>query len=251
MAEGAAAAFLKASPPCYLAHFPPLSFAKDRQQRLLPQVEASRSKRGHPALGLPKRAVDVLFAGLLLILLSPLFLLASLIVLTAVGRPILFRQKRPGLHGRPFNLVKFRSMTDRRDADGALLEDAKRLGRAGRFLRATSLDELPELINVLKGEMSLVGPRPLLMDYLPLYSPEQQRRHDVRPGLTGLAQVSGRNALTWQQRFALDLHYVDRWSLWLDAKILALTVSRVARVSGIRHRDHATSPRFEGNGKAS
>ena len=194
---------------------------------------------------------DILIGGLLLILLSPLFLLVALLVLVALGRPLFFRQERPGLDGRPFRLIKFRSMSDLRDAKGNLLEDAERLGRLGRFLRATSLDELPELINVLKGEMSLVGPRPLLMDYLPLYSPEQFRRHEVRPGLTGLAQVSGRNALDWDEKFALDLRYVDEWSPMLDAKILALTAWRVAQGSGIRHQDHPTSPPFTGRGAGS
>ena len=191
--------------------------------------------------------MDIIVSLILLIVLSPVLLIAALLVLVALGRPIVFAQERPGLAGRPFKLIKFRSMSNRCGADGAPLPDAQRLGTIGRMLRSTSLDELPELINVLRGDMSLVGPRPLLMEYLPLYSAEQSRRHDVRPGLTGLAQVSGRNALGWPEKFALDVRYVDQWSMALDWKILGLTAWRVVTRHGISHEEHATAPRFEGN----
>nr|WP_291327235.1 sugar transferase [Acidovorax sp. 28-64-14] len=163
-----------------------------------------------------------------------------------LGSPAFFRQVRPGMHGQPFEMVKFRTMTDARGADGALLPDADRLTPFGRFLRASSLDELPELWNVLKGEMSLVGPRPLLMEYLPLYSPQQARRHEVRPGITGWAQVNGRNALGWDEKFKLDVWYVDHRSLWLDIKILWLTVKKVLVREGISAAGEATMPRFTG-----
>ena len=163
-----------------------------------------------------------------------------------LGSPVLFTQVRPGVHGKPFLMVKFRTMTDERDASGALLPDAKRLTPFGRFLRASSLDELPELWNVLRGEMSLVGPRPLLMEYLPLYSPEQARRHEVRPGITGWAQVNGRNAISWADKFALDVWYVDNRSLWLDVKILWRTVRKVLVRDGISAAGEATMPKFTG-----
>jgi sugar transferase EpsL len=191
--------------------------------------------------------MDAVVSLMLLIILSPLLLIISIVLLLAIGRPVFFAQQRPGLAGRPFRLIKFRSMSDRRDSDGKLLPDAQRLGKLGKLLRSTSLDELPELINVLRGDMSLVGPRPLLMEYLPLYSAEQRRRHDVRPGLTGLAQISGRNALSWEEKFALDVRYVDRWSMALDWKILAATVWKVLTRHGISHEEHPTAPRFEGN----
>ncbi|MFN4359200.1 MAG: sugar transferase [Hylemonella sp.] len=194
-----------------------------------------------------KRFFDLLLSfGLLLALALPLLLLWGL-VRCKLGSPVLFRQVRPGLHGRPFVMVKFRTMTDERGADGELLPDAQRLTSFGRFLRATSLDELPELWNVLRGEMSLVGPRPLLMEYLPLYSPEQARRHEVRPGITGWAQVNGRNALSWDDRFKLDIWYVDHRSLWLDLRILWLTVRKVIVREGISAQGEATMPRFTGN----
>ncbi|MCA3237635.1 MAG: sugar transferase [Curvibacter sp.] len=194
-----------------------------------------------------KRLVDVFVAGAaLLVLALPLLLLWAL-VRRKLGSPVLFRQVRPGMHGRPFMMVKFRTMTDERGADGNLLPDARRLTSFGRFLRATSLDELPELWNVLCGEMSLVGPRPLLMEYLPLYSPEQARRHEVRPGITGWAQVNGRNALSWEERFKLDVWYVDHRSLWLDIRILWLTVRKVLLREGISAQGEATMPRFTGN----
>jgi lipopolysaccharide/colanic/teichoic acid biosynthesis glycosyltransferase len=194
-----------------------------------------------------KRLFDLLLSfGLLLALALPLLLLGGL-VRRKLGSPVLFRQVRPGLHGQPFMMVKFRTMTDERGADGELLPDAQRLTAFGRFLRATSLDELPELWNVLCGEMSLVGPRPLLMEYLPLYSPEQARRHEVRPGITGWAQVNGRNALSWEERFKLDVWYVDHRSLWLDLRILWLTVRKVVVREGISAQGEATMPRFTGN----
>jgi lipopolysaccharide/colanic/teichoic acid biosynthesis glycosyltransferase len=164
-----------------------------------------------------------------------------------LGSPVFFRQIRPGLHGRPFQMVKLRTMTDACAPDGQLLPDVERLTAFGRFLRASSLDELPELWNVLKGDMSLVGPRPLLMDYLPLYSPEQLRRHDVRPGITGWAQINGRNALSWEEKFKLDVWYVDSRSMWLDIKILWLTVRKVLVRDGISAAGEATMPRFTGS----
>lgn len=168
-------------------------------------------------------------------------------VRSKLGRPALFRQLRPGLWGKPFEIIKFRTMTDARAPDGQLLPDAERLTAFGRFLRASSLDELPGLWSVLKGDMSLVGPRPLLMDYLPLYSAEQSRRHEVRPGITGWAQINGRNALSWDEKFKLDVWYVDNRSLWLDIKILWLTVRKVLVRDGINAAGEATMPRFTGS----
>ena len=194
-----------------------------------------------------KRLLDFTAALLGLIVLAlPLGVLA-LLVRRRLGSPAFFRQTRPGLHGRPFQMVKFRTMTDARGPDGALLPDAERLTPFGRWLRASSLDELPELWNVLKGDMSLVGPRPLLMEYLPLYSPEQARRHEVRPGITGWAQVNGRNALGWDEKFALDVWYVDHRSLWLDIQVLGLTVKKVLVREGISAAGEATMPRFAGS----
>ena len=193
-----------------------------------------------------KRVFDFVAASLaLLILALPLLALAWLIR-RKLGSPVLFCQVRPGLHGRPFTMVKFRTMTDERGPDGALLPDAQRLTPFGRFLRSSSLDELPELWNVLKGEMSLVGPRPLLMEYLPLYTPEQARRHEVCPGITGWAQVNGRNAISWDDKFALDVWYVNHRSLWLDVKILWRTVRKVLVRDGISAPGDATMPKFEG-----
>jgi lipopolysaccharide/colanic/teichoic acid biosynthesis glycosyltransferase len=197
-----------------------------------------------------KRAFDLAIVISSLPLTLPVLALLFLLVRWKLGTPALFRQVRPGLGGKPFTLVKFRSMTDARDASGALLSDAERLTRFGRLLRASSLDELPELWNVIKGEMSLVGPRPLLMSYLPLYSDEQARRHDVLPGITGWSQVKGRNALTWEQKFALDVWYVDHWSPALDVKILALTVAKVLRRDGVSADGHATMPPFAGSSRA-
>ena len=193
-----------------------------------------------------KRAFDVALTVPALIVLSPVFALVALAVRVSLGSPIIFRQQRPGKNERPFTLYKFRTMRDARDAQGTLLPDARRLTRLGAFLRATSLDELPELVNVLRGDMSLVGPRPLLMEYLPLYSPEQRRRHDVRPGVTGWAQVNGRNALTWREKFALDIEYVEHVSLGLDLRILILTIVSVVRSEGISHSGHVTMQPFRG-----
>ena len=193
-----------------------------------------------------KRAMDLALTVPALIVLSPVFALVALAVRASLGSPVIFKQRRPGMHERPFTLYKFRTMRDARDAQGALLPDSRRLTRLGAFLRATSLDELPELVNVLRGDMSLVGPRPLLMEYLPLYSPEQRRRHDVRPGVTGLAQVNGRNALTWREKFALDIEYVDHISVGLDLRILLLTIGSVVRSEGISHSGHVTMQPFRG-----
>lgn len=193
-----------------------------------------------------KRVLDFTVALVVLIVLGPLMLLIALLVRLYLGSPVVFRQKRPGLHGKPFAMYKFRTMTDTRDSQGNLLPDEKRLSFFGRFLRNTSLDELPELFNVLKGDMSLVGPRPLLMEYLGWYTPEQARRHEVRPGITGWAQVNGRNALTWEEKFRLDVWYVDNRTLWLDLKILWFTVVKVIRREGVAHAEHATMPEFRG-----
>ncbi|SDC21937.1 Sugar transferase involved in LPS biosynthesis (colanic, teichoic acid) [Cupriavidus sp. YR651] len=194
-----------------------------------------------------KRLFDFCVAAFALVVLAvPLFCLAIL-VRTRLGSPVLFAQTRPGKDGKPFRMVKFRTMTDERGPDGTLLPDAERLTRFGRLLRATSLDELPELWNVLGGDMSLVGPRPLLMEYLPLYSPEQARRHEVRPGVTGWAQVNGRNALSWEEKFALDVWYVDHQSFWLDIRILWLTVRKVLVREGISASGEATMSRFTGS----
>ena len=194
-----------------------------------------------------KRLFDLTAAALgLLALALPLLALIALVRIK-LGRPVFFRQTRPGLHGQPFQMVKLRTMTDARGPDGALLPDAERLTPFGRFLRASSLDELPELWNVLKGDMSLVGPRPLLMEYLPLYTPEQARRHEVRPGITGWAQVNGRNALSWEEKFALDVWYVDHQSLWLHIRILWMTAVKVLRRQDISAPGEATVEYFKGN----
>lgn len=194
-----------------------------------------------------KRMMDVLGALFGLLVLSPLFVVLALGVRMKLGAPLFFSQLRPGLNGKPFMMVKFRTMTDACDAAGDLLPDDARLTSFGRFLRSTSLDELPELWNVIKGDMSLVGPRPLLMEYLPLYTPGQARRHCVRPGITGWAQVNGRNAISWDEKFSLDVWYVDNRSLWLDIKILFLTVKRVLARDGISADGDATMPRFSGS----
>jgi len=197
-----------------------------------------------------KRLFDITASSFALLLFGiPLLLLVAL-VRAKLGSPVFFRQPRPGLNGRPFEVIKFRTMTDARGADGQLLSDAQRLTPFGRFLRASSMDELPELWNVLKGEMSLVGPRPLLVEYLPLYSTEQARRHEVRPGITGWAQVNGRNALSWEEKFKLDVWYVDNRTLWLDIKILWLTVRKVLVRDGISAAGEATMPRFTGSSAA-
>lgn len=199
--------------------------------------------------GIPasKRIFDLLLAALGLVILSPILAAAAILVRIYHGSPVIFTQKRPGFKGTPFYIYKFRTMTDARDRSGNLLPDAERLTRLGRFLRASSLDELPELFNVLRGEMSIVGPRPLLMQYLERYSPEQSRRHDVLPGITGWAQVNGRNALTWDDKFRLDVWYVDNWSLWLDLKIIFLTAWKVFKREGISQPGHATAEEFMGS----
>lgn len=194
-----------------------------------------------------KRFFDILLAALALLLFSMPLLLLIWQIRSKLGQPVFFKQVRPGLNGRPFEMVKFRSMTDAREPDGQLLPDVDRLTPFGRFLRASSLDELPGLWNVLKGDMSLVGPRPLLMEYLPLYSTEQARRHNVRPGITGWAQVNGRNALSWDDKFKLDVWYVDNRTLWLDIKILWLTVSKVVLREGISAAGEATMSKFTGS----
>jgi lipopolysaccharide/colanic/teichoic acid biosynthesis glycosyltransferase len=199
----------------------------------------------YPAFG--KRALDVVLSAAALVVLSPVILLAALAVRFGLGSPVLFRQQRPGLQGRPFTILKLRTMRDDRDANGALRPDGDRLTAIGRVLRAASLDELPELLNVLRGDMSLVGPRPLLMQYLDRYTPEQARRHEVRPGITGWAQVNGRNALSWEDRFRLDVWYVDHVSLALDLKILALTLVSVLTGRGISQPGEATAREFMGS----
>ncbi len=197
-----------------------------------------------------KRAFDFFAALAILVLGAPLLLVIASLVRLKLGAPILFRQLRPGRAAKPFELLKFRTMTDACGPDGALLPDAARLTPFGRFLRASSLDELPSLLNVIRGQMSLVGPRPLLMQYVPLYSPLQARRHEVRPGITGWAQVNGRNALSWDEKFELDVWYVDNRSFSLDLLILARTVSRVMRREGISAAGDVTMPVFRGNGSA-
>lgn len=194
-----------------------------------------------------KRLFDVVFALAVLLLALPFFLLGALLVWYDMGRPVFFRQQRPGYRGKPFVLYKFRTMREAHDATGRLLPDAERLTRWGTLLRRSSIDELPQLINVLKGDMSIVGPRPLLMEYLPLYSAEQMRRHEVRPGITGWAQVNGRNALSWEERFRLDVWYVDHRSLWLDMKILLLTAKKVLDREGISAAGEATMSKFTGS----
>ena len=194
-----------------------------------------------------KRLFDIIGATTALVVLSPVYAATAYKVSKNLGAPVLFRQIRPGLYGKPFEMIKFRSMKDDIDADGNPLEDGARLTSFGKALRNTSLDELPELWNVIKGDMSLVGPRPLLMEYLPLYNDEQARRHDVRPGITGYAQVNGRNAIGWDERFALDTWYVDNQSLWLDIKILFKTVKKVIIKDGISAEGEATMSKFMGN----
>jgi len=199
--------------------------------------------------GIPfsKRFFDLSVTAFGLVLISPLMLVLSLMVRVFLGKPVLFRQHRAGYKGRPFMPYKFRSMTNHTGPDGKLLPDAERLTRFGRFMRAASLDDLPQLLNVLTGEMSLVGPRPLFTKYIERYSPEQMRRHDVLPGITGWAQVNGRNAISWEEKFRLDVWYVDHWSFWLDLKILFLTVWKVLKREGISQPGHATAEEFMGN----
>ena len=193
-----------------------------------------------------KRALDLILTLGTFWIWLPLLGLLALIVRWKLGGNVFFRQQRPGLHGKPFMLLKFRTMTEARDAAGQLLPDSERLTTFGRFLRSSSLDELPELLNVLRGDMNLVGPRPLLTEYLPLYSSEQTRRHEVKPGITGWAQVNGRNALSWEEKFKLDVWYVDNQNIWLDVKILARTVWAVVTRQGVSADGHDTMPKFRG-----
>jgi lipopolysaccharide/colanic/teichoic acid biosynthesis glycosyltransferase len=194
-----------------------------------------------------KRMFDVLLSMVVLIVLLPAIAVVALLIYRKLGSPVLFRQTRPGLHGKPFKMIKFRTMLDAVDAQGNPLPDSERMAPFGQFLRASSLDELPGLWNVFKGDMSLAGPRPLLMEYLPLYSKEQSRRHDVRPGVTGWAQVNGRNAISWEEKFKLDVWYVDNRSFWLDLKILLLTVKKVLVRDGISGEGEVTMSRFTGS----
>lgn len=194
-----------------------------------------------------KRLVDFIVSFCTLLIFLPVILTLAILIAYKLGTPVLFSQTRPGMYGKPFKMVKFRSMTEERDTDGNLLPDSERLTKFGKFLRSSSLDELPGLWNVLKGEMSLVGPRPLLMEYLPLYNAEQYRRHEVRPGITGWAQVNGRNAISWSDKFKLDVWYVDNRSFWLDIKILFMTVKKVLVREGISAEGHVTTEKFTGN----
>jgi len=198
---------------------------------------------------LVKRIIDMFLSGVALLVLSPFFLVLAVLVRVKLGSPVLFSQERPGRGEKVFRMYKFRSMTDERDACGELLADAKRLTHFGRVLRATSLDELPELWNIFKGDMSIVGPRPLLVKYLPRYNARQRRRHEVRPGLTGWAQVNGRNAISWEQKFEYDVEYVERESFWFDLKIIFMTVGRVLHRSGINQEGSATMEEFMGSEK--
>ena len=200
-----------------------------------------------PGMPASKRILDLILITIGIILFSPFILITAICVRLFLGTPILFRQQRPGYKGQPFYIYKFRTMTDASDSAGNLLPDVQRLSRIGRFLRTLSLDELPELFNILRGEMSLVGPRPLLIEYLPRYSPEQMRRHNAYPGLTGWAQVNGRNALTWPDKFRLDVWYVDNWSFWLDIKIIFITLWKVLKREGISQPGQATTEYFMGN----
>lgn len=193
-----------------------------------------------------KRALDVTVSAAVLTVTAPVTAAVAIAVRVSLGSPVLFRQERPGLGGEPFMFLKFRTMRDAVDASGRPLDDAARLTPLGKLLRSTSLDELPQLVNVLRGEMSLVGPRPLLMRYVPRYTKEQARRHEVLPGITGVAQTGGRNALSWDEKFAMDTWYVDNWSLWLDAKLLAKTAWIVFGRAGVSHEGHVTMPEFMG-----
>jgi len=197
-----------------------------------------------------KRFLDILISAVALIVLSPVFLVISTFIILSSGLPVLFRQKRPGKKGVPFTLLKFRSMRNPLSKQEGPDSDKERITKVGKFLRRSSLDELPELINILKGEMSLVGPRPLLMQYLERYSPEQARRHDVLPGLTGWAQINGRNAISWEEKFHYDVWYVDNWSFWLDIKIILITIWKAIKGQGISQEGHATMEEFMGSPKA-
>ncbi|MEM3407787.1 MAG: sugar transferase [Nitrososphaerota archaeon] len=193
-----------------------------------------------------KRLIDILGSLIGLMVTSPIMIVISVIIYLTMGRPIFYRQVRPGLNGKPFIIYKFRTMLDLKDKNGNLLPDEYRLTSIGKFLRGLTLDELPEFWNVLKGDMSLVGPRPLLMEYLDRYTPEQARRHEVKPGMTGWAQINGRNAISWEEKFRLDVWYVDNWSILLDLKIILLTILKVLKREGISAEGHATMPEFKG-----
>jgi sugar transferase EpsL len=215
----------------------------------LQRATTAQTPRKTPQCGwrlFAKKSLDRVIAALVLMVLTPLFLAVGVAVWIGLGTPVLFRQQRPGLNGRPFQILKFRTMLDRTDAYGSTLSDERRLTGLGRFLRSTSLDELPEFWNVLRGELSLVGPRPLLMQYLDRYTPEQAHRHDVLPGITGWAQINGRNDVSWEEKFALDVWYVDNWSLRLDLIILLRTVWQVLRQRGISKKGYATTTEFMG-----
>lgn len=201
----------------------------------------------YPRVPISKRVLDILLTIPAILVLSPVMLILAVLVRIKIGTPIIFRQERPGYKGKPFWLYKFRTMTNALDAQDYLLPDSQRLTRLGLFLRSYSLDELPELFNILRGEMSIVGPRPLLMQYLERYSPEQARRHEVLPGMTGWAQINGRNELSWEEKFKLDVWYVDHWSVGLDIKIILLTVVKVLRREGINQPGQATAEEFMGN----
>ena len=203
-----------------------------------------------PRVTMLKRLFDIIGSAMVLVLLAPVIIVVALQVRRKLGSPVLYRQVRPGKFGKPFEMVKFRTMCDAVDAEGNPLPDSERLTPFGNWLRSTSLDELPELWNVLKGDISLVGPRPLLMEYLPLYSPEQYRRHEVRPGVTGWAQVNGRNAISWEEKFKLDVWYVNNQTLWLDIKILWLTVKKVLVRDGISAEGEATMSKFTGTAES-
>jgi lipopolysaccharide/colanic/teichoic acid biosynthesis glycosyltransferase len=196
-----------------------------------------------------KRIFDLLISTLALLILSPLLLIITMVIFLSSGKAILFRQSRPGYKGRPFTIYKFRTMIDEFDSEGKLLPDEERVNKFGNFLRATSLDELPELFNIFKGDMSIVGPRPLLMQYLSRYTPEQARRHDVLPGMTGWAQINGRNAITWEDKFMYDVWYVDNWSFWFDMKIIAETIWKVLKQEGINEPGHISATEFMGSEK--
>jgi len=193
-----------------------------------------------------KTTIDLILSMLGIILLSPFLVILGLIILFSFGSPVFFIQSRPGLLGKPFKFIKFRTMTNNKNSDGDLMPDKNRLSPLGSFLRKTSIDELPSLWNVLKGDMSLVGPRPLLMEYLPLYTKEQARRHEVKPGITGWAQINGRNSISWEEKFNLDVWYVDNRSFWLDLKIIFLTIFKVLRQEGISQSEHTTMEKFHG-----
>jgi sugar transferase EpsL len=223
-----------------------ISLSRRNTRVVLFEARPTVPRRRMPGSAQIKRLIDISMALATLIVFSPVLLVVALAVRIRHGSPVLFRQTRPGLNGEPFEILKFRTMTDARDICGDLLPDAQRLTALGKFLRRTSLDELPELLNVLKGDMSLVGPRPLRMRYLERYTPRQARRHEVKPGITGWAQVNGRNGLPWEDRFEMDVWYVDHWSLWLDLKIIFLTVWKVLKQDGISQEGHVTMTEFKG-----